>query len=891
MAECNSFIAAGFVFPRRPSNRPALDRIGYTIAAYPDFVEFLMRRINEAVELRTWTHRAADDPGIALLQGAALVGDILTFYQERYANEAFLRTASWRESIASLTRLTGYCLAPGVGGRATFAFEVKGTLPVVVPAGHPLKTDLAEVEQPAEFETLQALTAFPHLSRFNLYRHRYYGTQLLTTTPRLEIREVEGSQAAAAIDAVQLKPGDRLMLVSGRPTWLEFGSSMTALQKPPQIVKIKTVTRQLGRTILELETTLLENWTAPVTAYRLGRSFRHFGHAAPPTYTVNKTDTADVITGAYQRTTVYRRHVGEYSCSIPSWTEYLTGFEIPLDSQISDLSVNGRIIVQTSFRNGESGTKNSATVVRRIKALRAASMGFGALNGATTIVTMDTPLSTNASIGDMQSDVRDYVIHEVTSPFVLLQPEAYFLSGTFGVGTNALNFFGTLGEVSVLADRRLLLQAPGRDVLELRCTNAPADFTLPAGSFDEPRMWQLSFDRPPSPFVRADFDEIASAVTVFGNIADADQGKSESEVALGNGDARARFQTFRIPKTPLTYHVAAGATPPQVPEIEIFVNGRSWTRVASFFGRQAGEEIYIVREDADGASYVQFGDGETGARLPSGIKNVVARYRSGNGAFGPPKPGTTPSSGRRIEGLDKVQLPGIVTGGAGPESGDKAAEAAPGRLQGLGRMVSLRDFETEVLTIPGVIGATAAWAMRDGVVTLLLRVLLEAGRESEFTAVRDTIQVYGRCRGADRFPIVAEQATLRYCFLDLVYAFDPRLVQADVDVAVRSALGLVGDEGGERTGLFGLRRRRLGEREYARRVEGVVQNVAGVQWCKAIALGMFGASQLDPAGIALPAAPRALASQLTPALNQLLQLHPLHTTLTTAPPPPAGECA
>ena len=54
---------------------------------------------------------------------------------------------------------------------------------------------------------------------------------------------------------------------------------------------------------------------------------------------------------------------------------------------------------------------------------------------------------------------------------------------------------------------------------------------------------------------------------------------------------------------------------------------------------------------------------------------------------------------------------------------------------------------------------------------------------------------------------------------------------------------------------------------------------------------MFGASQLDPGGIALPAAPRALASQLTPALNQLLQLHPLHTTLTTAPPPPAGECA
>ena len=29
-----------------------------------------------------------------------------------------------------------------------------------------------------------------------------------------------------------------------------------------------------------------------------------------------------------------------------------------------------------------------------------------------------------------------------------------------------------------------------------------------------------------------------------------------------------------------------------------------------------------MREDADGRSFVQFGDGETGARLPSGVENV-----------------------------------------------------------------------------------------------------------------------------------------------------------------------------------------------------------------------------------------------------------------------------
>jgi hypothetical protein len=891
VADCNPFIADDFVFPRRPDNRPALVRCGYSIGSYPEFLEFLMRQINNSVELRAWTHRAPDDPGIALLQGAAILGDILTFYQERYANEAFLRTATWRESIAALTRLTGYRLAPGVGGRSTFAFEIKGTKPIEIPADHPLKADLEDLDKAAEFQTTGPLVAYPHFSRFHFYRHRYYGTTLGTSSPRLEIKNVGGVATGAAVDALQLKAGDRLMLLSTAPGWLSSGSSMSATQKTPQIVKVKSVTRQLGRTVVELEAPLVESWTLPVTAYRLGRAFRHFGHAAPPTYTQNTTTSSGKIDGAREVTTSYLRHIAGVECSIPSWTIDLTGYEIPLDQQVNDLVVASKVIVQSRITNGGTGTPSDVSVLRTITHARAATMGFGSQNGATTIARMNSPLSTNSTLWDLQGDVRDYQIHEVTSPGISLQPEVYFLSGGFSTGTNALNFFGRLSEVRLLADRRLLLQNAQGDVQERRCTNAATDFTLPAGAVDEPRMWQVSFDRAPSPLVRADFDENTPAVTVFGNIVDADQGKAEAEAVLGNGDARARFQTFRIPKAPLTYLVASGATPPQVPELEVFVNGRKWQRVESFFGRLADEEIYIVREDAEGTSYVQFGDGETGARLPSGIKNVVARYRTGTGAFGPVKAGTTPSSGRRIEGVDKVQLPGIVTGGAGPESGEKATETAPGRLQSLGRMVSLRDFETEVLTIPGVTSATASWGLQNGVATLLLRVLLEAGRESEFSTIRDTIQGYGRCRGADRFPIAIEQATLRYCFLDLLYAFDPSLVPADVDASVRAVLGLVGDSGAARTGLFGLRHRRLGEREYAQRIEGTVQNVPGILWCKASALGMFGASQLDPEAIPLPASPRTLATQLSPAPNQYLQLHPRHATLTTAPPPPAGECA
>src|SRR5688572_23219258 len=150
---CNPLITDPFVFPRRADNRPGLPRVAYRIGRYADFVEAMKRGIDAAAELAAWTHRDADDPGIALLEGAAILGDILAFYQEHYANEAYLRTAAWRESVAELVRLTGYRLAPGISGRATLAFEARGELPVSIHQGFAVKVELEQLPAPADFET------------------------------------------------------------------------------------------------------------------------------------------------------------------------------------------------------------------------------------------------------------------------------------------------------------------------------------------------------------------------------------------------------------------------------------------------------------------------------------------------------------------------------------------------------------------------------------------------------------------------------------------------------------------------------------------------------------------------------------------------------------------
>ena len=114
-------------------NRPALPRFNYRIGTYGSIREFLFNRIDMTPELQNWTHRSPDDPAVALLEGASILGDILTFYQETYANEAYLGTAQWRESIGDLVRLLGYRLSPAVGGNGVFAFELKKDEPVVIP--------------------------------------------------------------------------------------------------------------------------------------------------------------------------------------------------------------------------------------------------------------------------------------------------------------------------------------------------------------------------------------------------------------------------------------------------------------------------------------------------------------------------------------------------------------------------------------------------------------------------------------------------------------------------------------------------------------------------------------------------------------------------------------
>ncbi len=109
--------------PRRPNNRPGLPAISYRIGRHGDFLARMLHALpRESVEdrstgavtvpLRALTARTTDDPSIALLDAFAASLDVLTFYQERIANEGYIATAIERLSAIELMRMIDYELKP-----------------------------------------------------------------------------------------------------------------------------------------------------------------------------------------------------------------------------------------------------------------------------------------------------------------------------------------------------------------------------------------------------------------------------------------------------------------------------------------------------------------------------------------------------------------------------------------------------------------------------------------------------------------------------------------------------------------------------------------------------------------------------------------------------------
>jgi len=125
----------GLAEPAPVRNDPGLPALAYRVDTQPGFYARMLQSLplarsdpNDADAPRPLTRlltRASDDPTVAFVDAAACVADVLSFYQERIANEGYLRTATERRSVLELARAIGYELKPGVAAGVHLAFTVE----------------------------------------------------------------------------------------------------------------------------------------------------------------------------------------------------------------------------------------------------------------------------------------------------------------------------------------------------------------------------------------------------------------------------------------------------------------------------------------------------------------------------------------------------------------------------------------------------------------------------------------------------------------------------------------------------------------------------------------------------------------------------------------------
>ena len=214
------------------------------------------------------------------------------------------------------------------------------------------------------------------------------------------------------------------------------------------------------------------------------------------------------------------------------------------------------------------------------------------------------------------------------------------------------------------------------------------------------------------------------SVVLNGNVAHATHGETRAEV-LGAGDASAALQAFTLKQSPLTYTSTPSVTG-TASSLVVRVDGVAWPEAGSLAALGPGARGFLTRQDDEGRTSVVFGDGEHGARLPTGQENVQAAYRSGIGAPGNVQPGQISLLATKPLGVKAVTNPLRASGGADRDGRDDIRRNAPLAVLALDRLVATQDYADFARTFAGV-GKASAARLTDGTRTLVHVTIAGAG--------------------------------------------------------------------------------------------------------------------------------------------------------------------
>jgi len=718
---------------------PSLSHIAYRCGAHASFKATLLRGISASENLRDLTTRSDDDLTIAYLDASAMVLDVLAFYQERIANENYLRTATRRRSVLELAATLGYSPRPGVAAETALAFTMESAAgtpnSVRLEIGTKVQSQPGQDELPEVFETITEIVARPDWNTMKPLLKEW-----ITPQPGETVLYLDGI-------STQLKPGHSLLIVDQAR---ESSASSEAWE---------------FRRIIAVEPDNSGGWTRVILATKAVTDEQK----EPLTYHQVKVFALRKQTALLG----YNDLVYDETGSAPPRPKTASEHEnlanpVHLDAVYPEIAADSWVVLE---KPGYSELYHVTEALETIEATNNTTLRTTRLELSGEKLLFFTPGNTTLHGQSEELTLLPQPIADAVEEEIVVLDEEY---PTLETG-RLLAFSG------IDADTR-------EQVAEVVALVEMSLLTIPDAD-GERFVSQLWIEAPLQYRYKRD------SLIINGNVAEATHGESTFEI-LGSGDARESFQTFPLKKPPLTY-IPATTPSGGAPAIEIRVDNILWEPRDTLSESAPTEEVYRLFQDARGNTHVQFGDGIKGARLPTGVNNITAHYRAGLGTNGNLEAGKLTLLLSRPPGLKSVLNPQPAIGAEDSETLDHARQNAPASVLTLGRVVSLRDFEHFAGEFSGIGKAQAGWvqAGEERLVHLTL-----AGNEGETVGeekIADLLEAIDQVRDP-YLPVTAHPCEYRYfqisAGLMIEERYDEKSVLESAEVALLSAFAFLNRE-------------------------------------------------------------------------------------------------
>jgi hypothetical protein len=399
---------------------------------------------------------------------------------------------------------------------------------------------------------------------------------------------------------------------------------------------------------------------------------------------------------------------------------------IALDAQYDQIKPDSKVGVEHPVLNA-AGHLDFKITIHTVKEIHSALLDLSGVPLTVTVLILDTAwLTTDESTGAVDSNliVRNTTVfaqsEELSAAETDMTDDVFFSQQDHDSEIELDGLYSSVqpGGWAIISGERVVLDAnknpinTGVHVSELLMMSSVTHEarTLVNGQNVELKGEKLhTFIRPAQPPA---YRYRRSTVKIYGNVVRATHGETRNEV-LGSGDGSKALQPFPLRQPPLT-HLAAPTPSGAESTLEVRVNNVRWREAGNLFVLDRLDRNYITRIDDDGKTTVTFGDGEHGARLPTGVENVKAIYRSGIGRGGNVRAEQIKLPLTKPLGVKGVINPLPGSGGADKETRDQARRNAPIGVLALDRLVSVQDYADFARTFGGIAKASSR-RLSDGV--------------------------------------------------------------------------------------------------------------------------------------------------------------------------------